>query len=245
MANKNYNIELFSENKPNLIDNFLDFNELSNKLSNYNTKNNTYLVLDFKSINSTLAKKNIRKLIKLKKKINIGLLDEKTDKYIIAKAYNYDSNNYFHKFIISSIYAIFKNNKKEMYNYIYDEVCDYLDQKFYHENLCEFKENKCGEKRNTTCTVGCCRHYKDKLLGPMPFNKFVVCEYLKDKRCSAKCLSCKLFTCDYLNKKGIKFRIKDIFLLDFFFNPIQKFIIKTSVYTPKDKIIKKLLFWSL
>lgn len=241
MTNTNYYIQLFAKNKPNfenISSNFLDFNKLSN-----NT-NNTFLLIDFNSINPILAKKNIKNLIKLKKKTNIGIWDEKSNKYIIAKAYNYDSNNYFHKFLISSIYAIFKNNKKEMYDYIYNEVCNYLDQKFIDENLCDFKNNKCGEKRNTICTVGCCRHYKHKILGPLPFNKFIICEHLKNKRCSAKCISCKLFTCDYLNKKGIKFKIKEIFLLDTFFNPIQKFIIKTSVYTKKEAIIQKLLFWS-
>ena len=76
-------------------------------------------------------------------------------------------------------------------------------------------------------------------------NKFVKCEYLgEDCKCSAKCLSCKLYTCDYLEKKGVKFNIDDIPYLYLFFNPIQKWIIKTSVYTTKEKIIKKLLKYS-
>lgn len=58
--------------------------------------------------------------------------------------------------------------------------------------------------------------------------------------CGVKCISCKLFTCDYLEKKGIKFRIKDILLLDAFFNPIQKYFIKYMVFTPKEKIIRRL-----
>ena len=46
---------------------------------------------------------------------------------------------------------------------------------------------------------------------------------------------------DYLEKKGIKFKIKDILLLDTFFNPIQKYYIKYMVFTPKEKILNRLL----
>ena len=42
-------------------------------------------------------------------------------------------------------------------------------------------------------------------------------------------------------KKGVKFRIKDILLLDTFFNSLQKYFIKYMVFTPKDKIIKRLM----
>ena len=59
--------------------------------------------------------------------------------------------------------------------------------------------------------------------------------------CGAKCIGCKLFTCDYLEKRGIKFRIRDILLLDVFFNPLQKYFIRYMVYTPKDKVIKRLM----
>ena len=70
----------------------------------------------------------------------------------------------------------------------------------------------------------------------------ILCEYLKeDYTCGAKCISCKLFTCDYLEKKGVKFRIKDILLLNTFFNPLQKYFIKYMVYTPKEKILKRLM----
>ena len=132
------------------------------------------------------------------------------------------------------------STKYERYNYIYDTVCDYLDSYFYGKNLCDFKNNKCGEKQNTSSTIGCCHHFKNKWLGP--FSKLVPCEYLNtDNTCTAKCISCKLFTCDYLEKKGIKFKIKDILLLNVFFNPLQKYFIKYMVFTPKDIIMKRLM----
>lgn len=138
--------------------------------------------------------------------------------------------------------AVFYKTREERYNYIYDTVCNYLDSFFYGKNLCDFKNNQCGEKRGTTSYRGCCHHYKNKLLGPLISHNLIPCEYLlNDYTCGAKCISCKLFTCDYLNKKGIKFRIKDIFLLDVFFNWFQKYFIKSMVFTPKDKIMKTLL----
>lgn len=45
-----------------------------------------------------------------------------------------------------------------------------------------------------------------------------------------------------VKKKGIKFRIKDILLLNVFFNPLQKYFIKYMVYTLKEKILKRLMF---
>lgn len=135
-----------------------------------------------------------------------------------------------------------RQDAKNIYETIYDEVCNYLDSEFA-KNICDFQNNKCGEKRNAISCVGCCRHWKNKRLGPaLIWNKLVVCEYLKDKKCTVKCISCKLFTCDYLHQKGYQFKIKDIALLKEF-NVIQKYIIKTNTFTPKEKIIKKLLFW--
>ena len=153
---------------------------------------------------------------------------------------NFDENNKQHNDFILAINTIFYNTRYEQYNYIYDTVCDYLDNYFYGKNLCDFKNNKCGEKINTSSVIGCCRHFKIKWLGPL--SKLVLCEYLKeDCTCGAKCILCKLFTCDYLEKKGIKFKVKDILLLNVFLNPLQKYFIKYMVFMPKEKIIKRLL----
>ena len=134
-------------------------------------------------------------------------------------------------------------NQEKRYNYIYDKVCDYLDDEFVCKNICDFEDDRCIAKRGYDVTCGCCRHYKNKKFNLFS-NKLVQCEYLINKQCSAKCITCKLFTCDYVVKtKGIKFRIKKIFLLDYYFNWIQKIILKTSFFTPKEQIIKKLLTW--
>ena len=139
-----------------------------------------------------------------------------------------------------------RKRAKGQYEHIYDKVCKYLDNEFYGKNVCDFQNDKCGEKRNTSSLVGCCRPYKSKLFGPLlpaSCNRVDACKYLdKDKKCSAECISCKLYTCDYLRGKGIQFKMKDMELLKDF-NIVQKYILKYSVFTPKEKIINRLLRW--
>lgn len=202
------------------------------------------LKIDFDEFNITEYKRILKKLLLVKNiatrmKKEFGIVEK--GKKIIAYVINFDENNLKYNDFISGINAIFYKTRYERYNYIYDTVCSYLDSYFYGKNLCDFKNNKCGEKRNTSSTTGCCHHFKHKALGP--FSKLVLCEYLNKENytCDAKCLPYKLFTCDYLESKGIKFKIKDILLLNVFFNPIQKYFIKYMVFTPKDKIIKRLM----
>lgn len=202
------------------------------------------LIINFNNINISNYKKVLKNLLRVRKyiektKIQIGIKED--NKILLGYVLNYDENKQNQRDFILAVNAILHNTKYERYNYIYDTVCDYLDSYFYGKNLCDFKDNKCGEKRNTSSVIGCCRHYKIKLIRPL--SKFVPCKYLdkKDYTCSAKCIACKLFTCDYLQKKGIKFKIKDILLLNVFFNPLQKYFIKYMVYTPKDIVIKRLM----
>lgn len=202
------------------------------------------LKIDFSIINEKKYKKVLKKLHRIKKvisKIEIEIGKAQESKTLLGYIINYDENNKKQKEFILAINAIFYSTRYERYNYIYDTVCDSLDSYFYGKNLCDFKDNQCGEKRNTTSKEGCCHHLKNKWLGPIG-SKMVVCEYLNENHtCSAKCISCKLFTCDYLRKKGIEFKIKDILLLKVFLNPLQKYFIKYMVFTPKDKIIKRLM----
>ncbi len=221
--------------------NFIDVNKIN--IASLLKNKKMVLKIDFNSLKNKDYKKILKKLLKIKNvisffNINVGIDEE--NKKILGYVINYNEDDEKQKDFLLAINAIFFNTRYERYNYIYDTVCEYLDSYFYEKNLCDFKNNKCGEKKNTSSTTGCCHHFKYKALGPL--SKLVLCEYLKDDyTCGAKCISCKLFTCDYLEKKGIKFRIKDILLLDTFFNPIQKYYIKYMVFTPKEKILKKLM----
>lgn len=238
--NNNYYLKIIN-NANDLPIYIIDIENL--KLINIVKKGRFLLKIDFNNLNKTKYKRLLKKLLFIKKiilksKIEIGI--QKDSKKLLGYVINYDENNKRQNDFILAINAIFYNTRYERYNYIYDTVCNYLDSYFYGKNLCDFQNNKCGEKRNTSSLTGCCHHFRIKCLGPL--TKLVLCEYLKeDYTCGAKCISCKLFTCDYLEKKGIKFRIKDILLLNVFFNPLQKYFIKYMVFTPKDKIIKRLM----
>lgn len=131
--------------------------------------------------------------------------------------------------------AINIHNRKERLSFVYDTACDYFDNNFYGKNVCEFKNNICpANKLHLNCHKdnGCCYNIYHEGL----------CKYLgKDGHCTIKCLPCKKYTCKYLKSKGIKFRYKDIPILYYFLTPRQKYICEFEVYTPKDKIMKKML----
>ncbi len=237
----NYYLEIVN-NTNNLPTEAIDIEKLN--FSNVLKKNIFLIKINFDNLDRKQYKRILKKLLFIrnmisKSKVKIGRIEE--SKILLGYIINYDENNQQQNDFISAINAIFYNTRYERYNYIYDTVCDYLDSFFYGKNLCDFENNKCGEKRNTSSTTGCCHHFRIKCLGPL--TKLVLCEYLNKENytCDAKCIACKLFTCDYLQKKGIKFRIKDILLLDVFFNPLQKYHIKYMVFTPKDKVIKRLM----
>ena len=186
--------------------------------------------------------KNIQKVGKVCRicKTRIGILGENAGEIISTIIFNYreklEIKNVKIDDLIDSIKIEMYRSKKQRYNYIYEKTCDILDYEFQSKNLCDFKNNKCIEKRQTNVICGCCRHNTNLFS-----TKLVKCKYLKNKKCQAKCISCKLFTCDTLQKKGVKFKIEDFYFLNYYFNFLQKFIIKYSYFTKKSTIIKRLM----
>ena len=191
------------------------------------------------------AIKDIKKIKQLckKNKVKFGI-DIQDKKIVVANIEKYEENKEIYTNIIHTLNAIFYENIEEKYNYLYDAICDYLDNEFIKKNLCGFKNDKCKVKKESGIEMGCCYHCKNKYFGMLYTNKFNLCEYLKDKRCSAKCITCKLYTCSELQKQGIKYNTKNVLLIRYFFNPIQKFVIISSHFTPKQKIMKKILRYS-
>ena len=190
------------------------------------------------------AIKDIKKIKEICKKNRIRFGIEMQDKIIVANIEKYNEYEEIYINILHTLNAILYENINDKYNYLYDEICDYLDNEFIKYNLCGFKNDKCKVKKDSGVEMGCCYHCKNKYFGLLYTNKFQLCEYLKDKRCSAKCITCKLYTCSELQKQGIKYNTKNVLLIRYFFNPIQKFIIISSHFTPKERIMKKLLRYS-
>lgn len=129
-------------------------------------------------------------------------------------------------------------DRNEKYSRLYDELCDYLDNKCQEYNLCKFKNGIC-EKRRCVCKKdvpiyqnGCCysttRHEN--------------CKYLTDKGCSVRNIACKLFICGYIKKtRKVKFSLNKIYLSKYTLNFIQKVYLSSTFFTTKDVLLKGLL----
>lgn len=139
--------------------------------------------------------------------------------------------------ILKIIDILNTHKRKEKYNLIYNYACEYLDNEFINNNWCDFKKNMCISNRNKSkeYQVGsCCTHNTH--------NK-ETCPYFDNniKRCSIRCLSCKLFVCPYLSRKGVKYRINEVPYLKYFLSFRQKIIAKISFFKPQEVIVYKWL----
>ena len=209
-------------------------------------KKNVLINLDFdiNEIDNAQKEKIIRKIIKIKnmcrkQNLNFGVVEK--DKTVIANISSIINKIDEHNEIIIALNAVLIDDVKEKYNYIYSRLCDYLDDIFIKNNVCEFENNECIEKRGTGVIAGCCLNYKNKILGPLLPTKFIVCKYQQNGACSIRCLECKLYTCDTLRKKGIKFTVNNVVLIKTFFNIIQRLVIRMSIYTPQENVVNRLI----
>ena len=184
-------------------------------------------ILKLKNINSFYSRIYFYKLLS-KFHIKIKLIYNNKE---------YVSSNIKHKNDLDTILKILDilntPDKSSRYNLIYDYSCDYLDNEFAKKNLCGFKNNMCVSNRSKPkeYQVGsCCTRVSTGK----------TCEYFDEsiKRCSIKCLGCKLFVCNYLWKKGIRYPINSIPYLKYFLSIRQKLITKISFFRKKEDIIK-------
>ena len=173
------------------------------------------LVIDVKNVNKEI--KNTKKYIKYCDKNNIKI--------------KYNTNNETLKQIEKAINI---KDISKRYSYIYDTVCDYIDKKYLECNYCEFKDDVCKYFRETNelnHKNGCC--FSDARGG--------LCEHLINHKCNIKSISCKLYSCEILRKNNIKFRIRKIPLLKYFFNIKQKYYLKYSFFKDKTYVMYKLI----
>lgn len=176
--------------------------------------------------------KNVNKVIKNTKKV-LKICDENnyTIKFNTIENITDDDNLFWIKNIEDTINI---KNIDERYSFIYDKVCDYIDKKYMKCNYCDFKDNVCIYFRYHNMLEhknGCC--YSDARGG--------LCENLVNNSCKIKAISCKLYSCEYLRKNKINFRMKNIPLIKYFFNIKQKYYIKYSFFKDKDYVIDKLI----
>lgn len=132
------------------------------------------------------------------------------------------------------------SDKEMRINYLYDEMCLFLDNEFKKRNLCGFCNKLCKRRKKLiekgiykeTYDNGCCYSYLKK----------ETCKFLGENGCTIKCLGCKIFTCLYLKKEEkTSYRVNSIPFAKYFFNIKQKFYIENTYFTKKDIMIREIL----
>jgi len=132
-------------------------------------------------------------------------------------------------------------DKKQRLAFVYDKSCELLDNDFYGKNLCEFKSNKCMHDRiHAKSMDGCCRSNDNSKK----------CPYINNHRCTVKCLACKFHVCYCLRKKGIKYKVNDIYLLKYLYNWKQKIMIYNNFFMTREENLKdvyrnSIIYWTL
>ena len=125
-----------------------------------------------------------------------------------------------------------KKDIEERYSYLYDLLCDYLDNEFKEKNICDFNCGICKKRK----------HLKEQNIKKSTYINKKNCDHLNNNgSCNIKCLGCKLFTCNYLKKQGYKYRLKDIYLSKYFFNYWQRNFIEYTFRKPKEYVLKGIL----
>lgn len=220
--------------------------ELGKKIKLEKNITNVIVVIKAELINS---RKVLRRIINqllnlqrkcLKKNIEIGynIHDRKINMVILNQENIGINNKNFDELKVTNALSELKTEKDKI-EYLYDKACEYLDNECRRLNYCDFKDDVCIAKRNPCrgeeVKMGCCYHVKI-----FSFKKHKRCEFLQDRKCTAQCFACKLFTCDAVKEK---YKIKDILYIDCYFNLAQKLILRCSVLTPKEKIISRLLWF--
>lgn len=220
---KNVNSRL----EKNLNDNIVLFIELNDNYSNAR-----YIV------------KNLIKLFKIIPEIRERFINLNSDitLFMIIK----DNHSKFLGDIKNSLKAILIKDVYIRNEFIYDTVCDYLDSKFKGCNVCDFKDDKCAANRAGRINhsiMGCCHSFEYAKFYEFGVLKNVkLCEHMKDRHCTTKNISCKLYTCRYITKqhKEFKFNTRRILLLDCFFNMKQHDVLRYNYFKTREEILEKL-----
>ena len=216
---------------------FKEYNQLNYKIKNEIEKkiNKEIFMINF----TDDIKQNIKLLKELKKKNNkIRYSGIKYNDYRLIGIINNANQE-----IIDCIKAIFIDNRDEKYEFIYNTICNQLDQKWINENPCKFENNICICERQykNPRENGCCYAFWYKNLGSQ-ITGIHQCEHLHPtEHCRNVNITCKLYVCPYL-KKHSNFRIKlgKLIMGKIFFNKYQKIIIKNNFFIKKEELLKKL-----
>lgn len=140
---------------------------------------------------------------------------------------------------ISLLIKVFNiEDEKEKLSFVYDTFCENMMEEISRLNYCYFINNKCIKMRYTSGFPnskenGCCSNtYMDKRKD---------CRYLKaDHSCAICSISCRVFTCLYLQERGIDHSLWQYPIIDCTLNKLSRAKIIHNFFTPKEKIMQKL-----
>jgi hypothetical protein len=168
-------------------------------------------------------------IIKNEKKLTMFYKFIPLYKSFIFKFVKFELNeNLFEKEPI--VEALNIKNRKKRIAFIYDFVCDIIDESYYGKNICGFENNKCYAQRepyNDKCN-GCCR----------------LCLYQNPKGCKTKNLSCKFYFCSDVIKRQSILKFEDFMILKCL-TFRQRILLKHNYFSKREEILNDLYINSL
>ncbi len=169
-------------------------------------------------------------------KFNILTLMKKIDKLhskkISCNVYGANDANYITEFFEIVTMLNLKSNDKRL-DFVYDLVCEKMERDIARYNYCLFESNnKCIAQRDNAKWPenkenGCC----------FEIGKKRECQYLSNKSCRIKCVSCRVFTCKYLKDRGVDFDVRRNILVRYNLNLLQRAEFVWNFFETKEQII--------
>lgn len=179
-----------------------------------------------------IQKKNCKYILRfyriLKKAVKILLKKQLLNKEIVVENLSKKLNN--NDYMIESMLIVdfsLKTHHEKM-KASYESAAVFMDKENSLNKMCDFRDNQClkfREKKEERVT-GCCPTYC-KLLVP-------------GQACVHKNLSCKIFMCESVIKKGYYFTPYTLAILKKNMSPMQILILSGSFFMTTDKALKRL-----
>lgn len=140
---------------------------------------------------------------------------------------------------LDSLIKLFSiKNDDEKISFVYDNICEKMMKEIKKLNYCNFENNKCVTMRYTrgfpnSKENGCCSNtYMDKGKD---------CRYLnQDHSCKICSISCRVFTCQYLQDRGIDHSLWQYPIIDCSMGKLTRAKLIHNFFIPKEIMMKKL-----
>lgn len=159
-----------------------------------------------KDINNFYNKINVYKLIHMNNILKLNI--------------NCKLNKFTKKELEDVVHAFNIKDSYERLKYVYERLCDYLDDDYKKHNYCKFDSNgTCINTRVNKIKTQCCRQ----------------CKYISKKGCTTKGLACKMFFCKYIKETKKVPNYHKYRLYKYFFNINQKIISTINFWENEDE----------